>query len=201
MLGAVAIVCRYAVESNLPQIIVEDTRIAYALISKAFFGNAIDDLKLITVVGTNGKTSTATILNRILTLSGVKTGQIGTLGARILDKKIEADMTTPDPYVMHRLFYKMKKAGVEVVIMEATAHAIHHKKMMGTVADISIFTNVSQDHLDFFGDMERYKNTKKSYFCGDFVKLAVINFDDIAGREIAAECRIARYLISGLTNF
>lgn len=187
MLGAAAIVCEKEVESNLPQIIVKNSREAYAIISKNFFESAIDSLKFVAVVGTNGKTSTATILNCILTEAGYKTGQIGTLCYKILDKEIEADMTTPDPYTLHKLFYKMKKSGVEIVISEVSAHAIYHRKLLGCIADIAIFTNVSQDHLDFFKDMEAYSATKMSYFNKNMVKMAVINSDDGIGRKIIAK--------------
>lgn len=191
MLGAVAVVAEHEVDCSLPQIIVPDTREAYAKISKNYFGSASDNLKIVAIVGTNGKTSTAKILAEMLSESGVEVGVIGTNGATYVGKTVQTDMTTPDPFEMHRLFFKMQKAGVEVVVMEVSAHAIALKKIAGTVSDVAVFTNFSQDHLDYFGDMKTYSEVKKGYFCKNSTKFAIINVDDEIGRQILNSADVA----------
>ncbi|HIU82808.1 MAG TPA: UDP-N-acetylmuramoyl-L-alanyl-D-glutamate--2,6-diaminopimelate ligase [Candidatus Faecicola pullistercoris] len=191
MLGAAAIVCEHAVESGLFQAIVSDTRKAYSLICGNFFDNPARDMKFAAVVGTNGKTSTASVLRCILERAGHVTGQIGTTGVKMPDKVYDTGMTTPDPYELNRYLKKMRKAGVDTVICEVTAHAIFWKKTYGIKADYAIFTNVSKDHLDFFGDMETYAGVKRGYFSPDNVKVAVVNSDDENGRAIISAARTA----------
>ena len=190
MLGAVAVVSEHKTECSLPEIIVPDARRAYAIISKNYFDNASDKLKIVAVTGTNGKTSTVEILSKMLEEAGVTVGTIGTLGARYAGKTVKTDMTTPDPYDMHRLFAKMQKAGVETVVMEVSAHAICLEKMSGVVSDVAIFTNVTPDHLDYFKDMKTYADVKKSYFSKKTTKFAVLNADDVTGRELIEEADV-----------
>lgn len=190
MLGAAAIVAEHSVESSLPTVIIDNSRCGYSKISQNFFKNPILSMKFVTVVGTNGKTSTSIILNNLLTNAGYKTGLIGTLGYKIIDKNINADLTTPDPFMLNKLFYKMKQAGVEIVIAEVSAHAIALQKLYGIKSDVCIFTNVSQDHLDFFNDFENYANTKLSFFTPEHIRLAVVNSDDKYGQIIAKNARI-----------
>lgn len=190
MLGAAAIVSERKTECSLPEIIVPDARRAYAIISKNYFDNASDKLKIVAVTGTNGKTSTVEILSKMLEEAGVTVGTIGTLGARYAGKTVKTDMTTPDPYDMHRLFAKMQKAGVETVVMEVSAHAICLEKMSGVVSDVAIFTNVTPDHLDYFKDMKTYADVKKSYFSKKTTKFAVLNADDVTGRELIEEADV-----------
>ena len=111
-------------------------------------------------------------------------GVIGTSGVFVGGKKIEANLTTPDTLELFSLFNKMRAKGVEVVVMEISAHAIKLNKIKGFKSDIAVFTNFSQDHLDFFKTLENYKNTKMSYFTNDFARLAVVNTDDEVGQTI-----------------
>lgn len=187
MLGAVAVIAEHKTECSLPQIIVPDSRKAYAIISKNYFDGASDKLKIVAVTGTNGKTSTVEILAKMLEEAGVSVGTVGTLGAKYCGKTVRTDMTTPDPYDMHRLFSKMQKAGVETVVMEVSAHAVYLEKMSGVVSDVAVLTNVTQDHLDYFGDMQTYSDVKKSYFSKKTTKFAVLNSDDETGRELLNE--------------
>ncbi|MEG1613636.1 MAG: UDP-N-acetylmuramoyl-L-alanyl-D-glutamate--2,6-diaminopimelate ligase [Clostridia bacterium] len=184
MLGASAVIAERDVITNLPTIKVTNSRRAYSKIAQNYYNNPILSMKFVTVVGTNGKTSTSVIIEHLLSSAGYKTGLIGTLGYKILDKMLEADLTTPDPMQLNRLFHKMKQAGVEIVIAEVSAHAIALDKLYGIKSDICIFTNLSQDHLDFFNTYEDYANTKLSYFSKDKIRAAIINSDDKLGREI-----------------
>lgn len=165
---------------------VEDTRKAYALMSSNYFAHPLEGMKFVAVVGTNGKTSTAHYINSILTTCGLKTGLIGTEGHYILGEKVSNSLTTPDPYEMNSLLFKMRAKGVEVVISEVSAHAIHLKKMTGVRADIAVLTNISQDHLDYFKDYQKYEDTKLGYFVEENVAKAIVNVDDNAGKKLVA---------------
>ncbi|HHT83413.1 MAG: UDP-N-acetylmuramoyl-L-alanyl-D-glutamate--2,6-diaminopimelate ligase [Christensenellales bacterium] len=185
--GAFAIVCNKAINQDIPHIQVRDTRKAFALIASNYYGNAHKKMKIIFVTGTNGKTTTTYIINSLLKANGHKTAVIGTLGAVIDEKKINTDLTTPDPLDLHRLFSKAYESGVEYVIMEASAHAIYYKKLEGLKAEAAVFTNISQDHLDFFGNMAKYARTKTSFFSNERMKLSIINSDDEYGRKILSK--------------
>lgn len=168
-------------------VVVEDARIAYAIISYNYFSKPLEGMKFVAVVGTNGKTSTAHYINSILAHCGFKTGLIGTEGHYILGEKVSSSLTTPDPYEMNSLLFKMRAKGVEVVVSEVSAHAIFLKKTYGLKADIAVLTNITQDHLDYFKDYSAYEKVKLSYFSPDFVKTAVVNVDDKAGRKLVSE--------------
>ncbi|HPD02689.1 MAG TPA: UDP-N-acetylmuramoyl-L-alanyl-D-glutamate--2,6-diaminopimelate ligase, partial [Clostridia bacterium] len=147
-------------------------------------------LKLVSVVGTNGKTSTAHILEAILSFSGIRTGIIGTLGHSFMGEREEALLTTPDPYKFNELLRSMVDRGAEVVVSEVSAHAIYLKKLYGLTCDIAIFTNLTQDHLDFFQTFEDYAETKLSYFTPENVNMGVVNMDDEWGRKLIAAAKI-----------
>lgn len=189
--GAVATLCEKELAySKVPVVKVSDARRAYALASAKFFGNPAAAMKIITVTGTNGKSTTAYITAKLLEAGGYKVGLIGTMYYEYGGTKLPSALTTPDPFELHRLFSDMKAAGVQYVVMEFSAHAIYLKKLAGVCSDICIFTNLSQDHLDYFGDMKRYKAAKKSCFTPEYTRCALVNVDDACGREILSECRV-----------
>lgn len=188
--AAAVIVCRNVGEKPVPVIKVADTRRAYSLASSNFFGNPSSELRIITVTGTNGKSTTAYVTAKLLEAGGHNVGLIGTMYYEYAGKKLPSTLTTPDPFELHRLFADMKAAGVEYVVMEFSAHAIYLEKLCGVCSDICIFTNFSQDHLDYFGDMKRYKAVKKSCFTPEYTRCALVNVDDACGREILSECRV-----------
>ncbi len=171
-------------------ILTKDARVAMSNLSANFYENPQEKLKIIMVTGTNGKTSTACIIRDIFEYSGIRTGIIGTLETRFEETVFESDMTTPDPIYLYKILHKMQKLGAKVVVMEWSAHAIALKKLENLTAEIGIFTNLSQDHLDFFGDMESYKNAKKIIFDKRYVKTAVVNADDEVGIEIIREAKV-----------
>lgn len=195
--GCAVLVCERQLDTKALQVIVDDTRIAMAQISKNFYENCADKLKIVAVVGTNGKTSTSYILESALTKACYNTAVVGTNGIFFNGQRHDATLTTPDPIALHYWFRQMYLNKVQVVVMEVSAHAIALHKMYGIVADFAIFTNFSQDHLDFFGTMEKYGNTKKSYFCSEFVKNAIVNIDDKLGVQIAESFpNVATYSLS-----
>ncbi|MCL2621446.1 MAG: UDP-N-acetylmuramoyl-L-alanyl-D-glutamate--2,6-diaminopimelate ligase [Firmicutes bacterium] len=182
--GAVGVVCQRPLNLKTTQIIVENSRSAMATIASNFYGNPSNDLKLITITGTNGKTTISYILQHILKQAGFNVGLIGTSGNYIGEIKLPSTLTTPDPIELHALFSKMKQAGVQIVVMEASAHAIYLNKLEGVVADVGMFTNLSQDHLDFFNSFEDYALVKVGYFNSNNCRAVVTNLDDIYGKQI-----------------
>ncbi len=183
--GALAVVTERKLDVFIPQIIVENTRLAMGELAKEYYLPKTQNLKLIGVVGTNGKTSTTHIIKTILDSAGVKCGVIGTLGVYYGDKFLEPSLTTPDPLELYKIFKDMAEDGVKAVIMEVSAHAIHFGKVKGLNFEVGVFTNFTRDHLDFFEDMEKYKNTKVSFFKDNVCKYIVTNSDDKVGLEIA----------------
>lgn len=167
---------------NVKYVLTPDVRRAYAIACANKFLNPSKEMKFVAVVGTNGKTSTAHYISSILTFAGVKTGLIGTEGHFILGEKVGESLTTPDPYELNELLFKMRAKGVEVVIAEVSAHAIYLEKLAGIISDIAVLTNVSQDHLDYFKDFDNYCGVKMSYFDEAHTRHAVINVDDESGR-------------------
>ena len=183
--GAVAILAERRVEGiTLPQFLVKDTREAFSTVAANFYGNPSEKMNIVTVVGTNGKTSTVEILSRIFARAGKLSATIGTLGYKIGEDRRAGGLTTPDPVELQRTLSEMATRGVRYVFMEASAHAIHYRKLAGIKAKATIFTNLTQDHLDFFGSMERYADTKLSYFRPANTAIAFVNSDDECGRRI-----------------
>ena len=182
--GAIAIVAERIVQTSLPIVLVKDTRKALGRLASAFYGEPSKRLKIIGITGTNGKTTTSYILASILEAAGKKVGVIGTLGIAYAGKHISPTLTTPDALELHACFADMVAEGIECVVMEVSAHALYYKKTEGIVFSACIFTNFTQDHLDFFKTMERYKKAKMSLFSSMDCPIAIVNGDDETGREI-----------------
>lgn len=196
--GACAVVCEKQLDTALTQIIVKDSRSVMSELASVFFGLADKKLSVIGVVGTNGKTSTARIIYEILNKCDVKTALIGTLGTFYGKKFIEPTLTTPDPIELHKQFKEMVDNGIKVVVMEVSAHALYFDKIKGINFTAGVFTNFSQDHLDFFKNMEEYKSAKLKFFKEYDCKYVITNSDDEVGREIS---KISKNSISyGIEN-
>lgn len=183
--GKVVVTEKDIVRNDLIVVKVADVRYAMSIIAKNFYRHVDEKLKIVGVVGTNGKTTTSTIIYEILRKSGKKVGLIGTNGVLIGDIVLPTNMTTPDPIELHYIFSQMYAFGVEYVVMEVSAHAIYYQKIAGINFDIGVFTNVSPEHLDFFRDMENYSQIKESFFSSQYVKECVVNIDDERGRKLA----------------
>lgn len=175
------------------QIVVPGTRAAYALLCAELSGNPADKLKLIAVTGTNGKTTITYLLKQVLESMGKKTGLIGTIHVEIGDMELPAKHTTPDPAELHALLGRMVAAGCEYVVMEASSHALDQHRLEGCAFEAGIFTNLTQDHLDYHRTMENYYNAKKKLF--EQCRLGVINLDDEYGVRLLAEigCETVTY--------
>ncbi|MBR1967885.1 MAG: UDP-N-acetylmuramoyl-L-alanyl-D-glutamate--2,6-diaminopimelate ligase [Clostridia bacterium] len=182
--GAVAIFTQNELQTSLTQIIVKDTRAAMCVLASTYYGGVDKKMKLIAVLGTNGKTTTTHLIKNILENAGRKCGVIGTLGAFYAGKVKEPSLTTPDPIELHKTLADMYACGVRTVVMEVSAHAVYWGKVNGLKFQVAVFTNFTQDHLDFFGDMETYKQAKLKFFNDNECNFIVTNSDDTVGREI-----------------
>ena len=196
--AAALVVSRWVEDCNLPQVKVANVRSAMAYIAAAFYGHPAREMRLAGVSGTKGKTTTSFLLKSILEKAGYKTGLIGTTGNMIGQDKIKSNLTTPDPIDLHRCFRQMRDAGVEIVSMEVSAHAIDMCRLDGLVFESACYTNFSQDHLDYFETMENYFNTKKSFFTKDMVLNAALNVDEETSAAILEDIKIP-YLSYGIS--
>jgi UDP-N-acetylmuramyl-tripeptide synthetase len=197
--GAVAVVTAVEPAEDVPYVLVSDVREAMALIAGNFYLNRHKDIKTIALVGTNGKTTTSHIIGEILKADNKKVAVVGTLGAFINGQKEEIDLTTPDPIELHRLIALSYDQGVTHFVFEASEHAIYLKKLAGIKVDVCVFSNFSQDHLDFFKTMENYKAATQSFFQPQNLEFAVLNVDDELGRDIIKQGNLF-YTTYGLLN-
>lgn len=157
---------------------VSNARESYSLICKNYFDRACEKLKIVAVTGTNGKTTTTNAIYQVLTFNGKKVGLIGTLGAYINGKKYSTNLTTPDPYDLHKLFKEMVKEDCEYAVMEASAHALALDKLSGINFEIGVLTNITEDHLDFFKNMDNYSKAKYKLFDGKHAKFGLVHLGD-----------------------
>lgn len=182
--GAVAIVAQKPVTVNIPVIYVRDTIRAQAVLAARFYGHPSEQLYVIGVTGTNGKTSVTHMLDHMFHETGKKTGLIGTLYMKIGSETLPTVNTTPDSLTLQKTYRKMLNQGVEIVNMEVSSHGLINGRVRGTDFDVAVFTNLSQDHLDFHGSMDEYRNVKGLLFSqlgnryGAKPKYAVLNADD-----------------------
>ncbi len=172
--GAVAVIAEKKVCENA--IIVEDTRKAYSLLCAAFFGFCHKKLRLIGVTGTNGKTTVSTMIYNILTMAGHKCALFGTVCNKLCGENTESVLTTPDSFYMHQKFREMTECNTEFCIIEASSQGLCQQRLYGLDFEVGVFLNLTEDHLDYHGDMESYKNAKKLLFSSS--RLSVINYDD-----------------------
>ncbi len=174
-MGAAAVVCDHDLGMQ-NQIVVEDTSLAYGVLCSAFYGHPSKKLKLIGVTGTNGKTTITNILKQMLAFLGHRVGLIGTIQNEIGSMVIPAKYTTPDAEQLQLLFSRMAAAGCEYVVMECSSHALDQQRVAGCHFEVGVFTNLTQDHLDYHGTMENYLSAKLRLF--DQCSIGVVNYDD-----------------------
>lgn len=174
-------------------IIAEDTRKLMALASCNFYENPSREFKLVGVTGTKGKTTTTYMIKKILEKAGKKVGLIGTIANMIGDEKVEASRTTPESVDLQKLFRKMADEKCDVVVMEVSSHALALDRVLGSSFDIGVFTNLSQDHMDFHENFDNYLAAKAKLFT--MCKEGFINCDDMYATKLMsmATCTITTY--------
>ena len=203
-LGAVAVVC-----DTLPEIIVtgvtyiqvKDTNSALAMLATNFYGNPSQNLKLVGITGTNGKTTVASLLFQLFKKAGYKVGMISTVKILVDDKEYKATHTTPDSLTINYYLAEMSEVGVEYCFMEVSSHGIHQKRTEGLHFVGGVFTNLSHDHLDYHPTFAEYRDVKKSFF--DHLPktaFALTNIDDKNGL-VMLQNTLARKLTYALKSY
>jgi len=152
------------IPEDVPWILVKDARMALSKLASLMYNNPSSKMRLIGVTGTNGKTTTTFLIEKILRDAGNKTGLIGTIENRIGGKRLETHYTTPDALELHQLFAQMVEEGADAVVMEVSSHALALKRVADVEFDVGVFTNLTQDHLDFHPDVEDYLRSKALLF-------------------------------------
>ena len=198
--GATAIVCEQLPEQrndNVCYIVVEDSNIAMAQIASAFYGDPSKELRLVGVTGTNGKTTTATLLYDMFMAMGYKAGLISTVIYRIGQRSITSTHTTPDVIRLNQMMREMVDEGCDYCFMEVSSHAAAQHRIEGLHFVGALFTNLTHDHLDYHGTYKEYINAKKSFFDRlDKNAWAVVNGDDRNGEVMLQNCKGKGYRLS-----
>ena len=194
--GAACIICEHAPEQECDYVLVDSTRLALAQLGANWFGHPADDLTIIGITGTNGKTTGTYLLKSVLEQTlGAKVGLIGTIQNMIGDEILHTERTTPESFELHSLFARMRDAGCTHVVMEVSSHALVLERVGAVRFAVGAFTNLTEDHLDFHKTMEEYAAAKAILFAR--CARAVVNSDDpwadfMRGK---AECPVLSYAI------
>ncbi len=195
--GASVIVCEEA-PANRPDnvlfAVVEDSATALGQLASNWYGRPSESLKLVGITGTNGKTTTVTLLHRMATKLGYKAGLLSTVRNIIGTREVEATQTTPDPLQLHRLMAEMVEIGCDYCFMEVSSHAAHQRRIAGLKFAGAIFSNLTQDHLDYHKTFADYRDAKKLFFDGlKSDAFAVVNIDDRNGMVMLQNCKAHKY--------
>jgi UDP-N-acetylmuramoyl-L-alanyl-D-glutamate--2,6-diaminopimelate ligase len=187
--GAVALVVERPLDLPLPQLVVDDSRAAMAVAADEFFGRPTEELAVAGVTGTSGKTTTAFLLYAVLAAAGRRPGLLGTVETRVDGERRPATRTTAEAIDLQRLFREMLDAGDRTCAIEATSHGSQLHRLDRVRFAVLVFTNLSQDHLDFHPTMEDYFQAKRRLFFGEHAPPAAVNVGDEYGRRLADELR------------
>ncbi|MEG1557752.1 MAG: UDP-N-acetylmuramoyl-L-alanyl-D-glutamate--2,6-diaminopimelate ligase [Oscillospiraceae bacterium] len=195
--GAAAVVVEHSMGLD-GEILVCNARASLAKLCQNFFCNPQEKLTLIAVTGTNGKTTVSSTVKQALESLGYKAGLIGTIRCEIGDMIIPAKFTTPEPWDINALFARMVSAGCSHCVLEASSQALDQGRLLGIDFACGIFTNLTEDHLDYHGTMEEYYEAKKLLFTS--CKSAVINLDDEYGKRLLSELKIPTVTFSSRSD-
>ena len=188
--GAAALVVDHQLDLDIPQVVVEDVRRAMAPAATTFYGDPTAALELIGVTGTNGKTTTAYLIRALLEAAGRQTGLLGTVKSVIGGVESELARTTPEAIDLQRMFREMLDGGDTACVMEVSSHALELARVDGSHFSVGVFTNLTQDHLDFHPTMEDYFLAKRRLFTDVAARRPVINLDDAYGVRLATDPEI-----------
>jgi UDP-N-acetylmuramoyl-L-alanyl-D-glutamate--2,6-diaminopimelate ligase len=185
-----------ALAAGLPTYVVPSPRAVLGLLAAWVYGEPARDLTLIGVTGTNGKTTTAYLLEAGLRGAGLATGLVGTIETRVGDEVVPSRRTTPEAPEVQALLAVMRERGVQAVAMEVSSHALAMGRVDGTTYDVAVFTNLSEDHLDFHADLDDYFAVKASLFTPARSRLGVVNVDDEHGRQLVTRATVPLVTVS-----
>lgn len=187
--GAIAVVTEKEIlDHDITWIQVENSVEAMAKFSSNFYKRPWENMNMIGITGTNGKTSTSYFLKSIFDQASKKTGIIGTNGALVGDEHVKISNTTPNSLTLHKLLDQMYREDVDICIMEVSSHALDLERVKYMEFDIGLFTNIAKDHLDFHSTMENYYRAKAKLF-GKTKKYNIINIDDPHGKKLASQIK------------
>ena len=182
--GATALMVERWLDLPVPQVLVPSVRGAMGEVSATFFGRPADSMTLVGITGTNGKTTTTYLLEAVFRAAGWTPGVVGTTGVRFDGRPTPFPRTTPEAPDLHRLLAQMRAEGIEAVAMEVSSHGLDQRRVDGVRFARAVFTNLSQDHLDYHVSMERYLEAKARLFTSEMSERAIVNVDDPAGRRL-----------------
>jgi UDP-N-acetylmuramoyl-L-alanyl-D-glutamate--2,6-diaminopimelate ligase len=188
--GAAALVVERPLEATVPQVLVRSVREAMGPICDVVFGRPTRGIRLVGVTGTNGKTTVTHLLGAIGSAAGAKTGVVGTTGALAGEATTRLAHTTPEAPDLFRTLAEMRRAGVQLVALEVSSHALDQHRVDGLRHDVAVFTNLSHDHLDYHPTMEAYYEAKRALFRPTRSRLGVVGVDDPWGRRLAGESEV-----------
>ncbi|MGH2768531.1 MAG: UDP-N-acetylmuramoyl-L-alanyl-D-glutamate--2,6-diaminopimelate ligase, partial [Actinomycetota bacterium] len=191
--GAVALACERPLEVAVPQVLVSDTRAAMNKLAAAFFGHPSRRLRLVGVTGTNGKTTTAYLLESMLSAAGERAGLVGTVETRWPGPRgvtAESARTTPESVDLQRILSKMVSSGVTSCAVEVTSIGLAQGRVEGTFFEVATFTNLTQDHLDYHETIDSYYRAKRSLFTPERTRRALVNLDDPWGARLCSETEV-----------
>ena len=205
--GASVVVCEEA-PANRPAdvlfVVVENSAIALGQVASNWYGRPSENLKLVGITGTNGKTTTVTLLHRMATQLGYKAGLLSTVRNIVGTREVEATQTTPDPLQLHRLLAEMVEIGCDYCFMEVSSHAAHQHRIAGLKFAGAIFSNLTQDHLDYHKTFADYRDAKKMFFDGlGADAFALVNADDRNGLFMLQNCAASKhtYALQKMADF
>ncbi len=191
--GACAVVCEELPTSpvtGVTYLCVPETTEAYALLAANWFGRPAEKMKVVGVTGTNGKTTTATLLHQLYQHQGIKSGLLSTVRIVIHHKEIPATHTTPDAWALQSYLAQMLEAGCKIVFMEVSSHGLIQNRVVGIPFAGAVFSNISRDHLDYHQTMDAYVAAKKRLFDGLGPQaFALVNIDDVHGETMLLDCK------------
>jgi UDP-N-acetylmuramoyl-L-alanyl-D-glutamate--2,6-diaminopimelate ligase len=194
--GAVALVVERELGLDVAQVVVADARAAMAPLAARFWGDPTAELRVVGVTGTNGKTTTAFLIREVLEAAGIQCGLLGTVQQMVGGVEEEVERTTPEAIDLQATFRRMLEAGDKACVMEVSSHALALHRCDAIYFEIALFTNLTQDHLDFHGDMEEYFRSKHLLFEMQ-PGSSIVNVDDSYGRRLAEEFECTTFSAEG----
>ncbi len=194
--GAAGLVVERELDLDVAQVVVPDARAAMAPLAARFWGDSTGELRVVGVTGTNGKTTTAFLIREVLEAAGIQCGLLGTVRQVVGGVKEDVERTTPEAIDLQATFRRMLEAGDRACVMEVSSHALELHRCDAIHFEIALFTNLTQDHLDFHGGMEEYFRSKRKLFeMGP--KASIVNVDDPYGRRLASEIESVTLSVEG----
>ncbi len=186
----------FVIPEDIVSILVQDSRLILPVIASTYFGHPEEGLKLVAITGTNGKTTTNYFVQHLLNQSGAKAGRIGTTGAQMKNVDIDLMHTTPESADLYEILAEFVSHGAKAVTLEVSSHALSQNRVDGLTFDVAVYTNLTQDHLDYHGSLEDYLAAKQLLFKGlPKESVAIVNVDDPYAERIIEVCvaKIIRY--------